>query len=123
MIKLFHNIIFGGLIAAKKLSNADWAEYFKKFNYYNGEITVKDFCIQNDITKSQFYCYKKRLDEGNIETSESIFYPINFNNSENDINISSIREIKINIGNATIMIPVSETTLISSIITELSNKY
>ena len=93
-----------------------------KLNEYNGEITVKDFCIQNDITKSQFYYYKKRLDEGNIETSESIFYSINFNNSENDINISSIREIKINIGNATIMIPVSETTLISSIITELSNK-
>lgn len=107
---------------ARKLSNADWAEYVKKFNEYNGEITVKDFCIQNDITKSQFYYHKKRLDEGNIETSESIFYPINLNNSGTDINASSVREIKINIGNATIIIPVSETTLISSIITELSNK-
>ena len=35
-----------------KLSNSDWAEYVKKFNKYNGEITVKDFCIQNNIIKS-----------------------------------------------------------------------
>lgn len=108
---------------ARKLSNADWAEYVKKFNEYNGEITVKDFCIQNDITKSQFYYHKKRLDEGNIEASESIFYPISLNNKNiSNINSSSVKEIKINIGNATIIIPVSETTLISSIITELANR-
>lgn len=107
---------------ARKLSNDDWAEYIKKFNEYNGEISVKDFCIQNDITKSQFYYHKKRLDEGNIEASESIFYPINLNDSVDNINTSSVKEIKINIGNATIIIPVSETTLISSIITELCKK-
>ena len=51
-----------------------------------------------------------------------IFYQINLNNSGTNINASLIKEIKINIGNATIIIPVSETTLIYSIIKELANK-
>jgi hypothetical protein len=46
------------------------------------------------------------------------------NNKEENVkeNKSTSKEIKINIGNANITIPVSETTLIASIIKELIDK-
>ena len=111
---------------SRKLSNADWAEHIKKFSECKEEITLKNYCIQNNLSKSQFYYHKKRLNEDN-RTSETIFYPISLDSNNNDNNIGSImtsseKEISINIGNAFIKIPVSETTLISSIIKELANR-
>jgi hypothetical protein len=46
---------------ARKLDNAAWAEYINKFNSYEGSITVKDFCIENKLTRTQFYYHKRRL--------------------------------------------------------------
>ena len=109
----------------RKLNNAEWTEHIKKFSECKEEITVKDYCIQNNLSKCQFYYHKKRLNEEK-ETSATVFYPIsldsnNSNNKENAVP-SSEKEISINIGNAFIKIPVSETTLISSIIKELVNR-
>ncbi|WP_133017101.1 IS66 family insertion sequence element accessory protein TnpA [Clostridium cuniculi] len=105
----------------RKLDNAIWEEYINKFISYNGTITVKDFCIENKISKSQFYYHKKRLER--ID-STTIFHAIPLNTKQDDINqnISISKEVKINIGNASITIPVSETTLITSIIKELASK-
>lgn len=37
---------------SRKLNNAAWEEYINKFDFYKGTITVKDFFIENNITKS-----------------------------------------------------------------------
>ncbi len=38
---------------SRKLNNTAWEEYINKFDSYKGRITVKDFCIENNITKSE----------------------------------------------------------------------
>lgn len=53
---------------SRKLDNATWEEYVNKFDACKGEITVKDFCIENKITKSQFYYHKRRLEKENTTT-------------------------------------------------------
>lgn len=108
----------------KKLDNETWEEYLNKFNSIKGTVTVKDFCNENNISKSQFYYHKRRLEKSENESREPVFQAISLNNKIDDVKKekASLREIKINIGNANITIPVSETTLISSIISELVQK-
>ncbi|WP_164704121.1 IS66 family insertion sequence element accessory protein TnpA [Clostridium isatidis] len=48
---------------SRKLDNATWEEYINKFDACKGTITVKDFCIENKLTKSQFYYHKKKIRE------------------------------------------------------------
>lgn len=107
----------------RKLDNDGWAEHLNKFNSLNDTTTVKDFCEENNINKSQFYYHKRRL-ERITEGKEPIFQAISLKsktdggNSEN----SSIKEVQIKIGNANISIPVSEANLIASIIKDLTEK-
>lgn len=103
----------------RKLDNAVWEEYINKFTSLKGTVTVKDFCIENKLSKSQFYYHKKRLEK--IE-STTVFHSISLNDEQDNIeqNISISKEVKINIGKASIAIPVSETSLIASIIKELA---
>lgn len=106
---------------AKKIDNAVWEEYVNKFISLNGTITVKDFCIENAISKGQFYYHRKRVANTEIENNKPVFHAISLANKENNhkSNTYTSNEVKINIGNASITIPVSETTLISLIIKEL----
>ena len=106
----------------KRLDNATWEEYSNKFNLYKGTITLKDFCIENKLSKSQFYYHKKRLDATNSTTP--VFHAVSLNTKQDNIekNILTSKEVKITIGAANITIPVSETTLIYSIIKELATK-
>ncbi|WP_288227992.1 hypothetical protein [uncultured Clostridium sp.] len=122
MIKSFYKIINGRINISRKLNNVAWEEYINKFDSYKGTITVKDFCIENNITKSQFYYHKKRLANGNY--TPMIFQAVSLNTKENNVeeNITASKEVKINIGNANISIPVIEATLIASIIKELVAK-
>lgn len=107
---------------ARKLNNASLEEYINKFDSYKGAITVKDFCIENELTKNQFYYHKKRLEK--IENIQPVFQSISLKNNANSVeqNTFTLKEVKINIGNANITISVSETTLIASIIKELAGK-
>ncbi|EYE87158.1 hypothetical protein Q428_14925 [Fervidicella metallireducens AeB] len=109
---------------SRKLDNATWEEYINKFDACKGTITVKDFCIENKLTKSQFYYHKKRLEKSEVENNAPVFHAISLNTEENNIdqNIIPSKEVKISIGNAIVSIPVSETTLITSIIKELVSK-
>lgn len=43
-------------------------------------ITVKDFCIGNELTKSQFYYHKRRLWKIETESKEAIFHAISLDN-------------------------------------------
>lgn len=107
---------------SRKLNNASWEEYINKFDSSKGTITLKDFCIENKLSKSQFYYHKKRLATTNPTTP--VFHAVSLNAKQDNIekNILTSKEVKITIGTANITIPVSETTLIYSIIKELAAK-
>ncbi|WMJ79175.1 hypothetical protein RBU49_09755 [Clostridium sp. MB40-C1] len=104
----------------RKLDNDTWEEYLNKFNSIKDTITVKDFCAENNLNKSQFYYHKKRVQKV-IESKETIFQAISLNSKVDNIkeNKSTLKEVTINVGNANILIPVSEATLITSIIKKL----
>lgn len=103
-----------------KLNNATWEEYINKFEACKGELTVKDFCIENKLSKSQFYYHKRRLEK---ESSTTVFHAISLTKQDNiEKNIAASKEVKITVGNANITIPVSEATLITSIVRGLANR-
>jgi len=105
---------------SRKLDNATWEEYINKFDSYKGTVTVKDFCIENKLTKSQFYYHKRRLEKGN---HTPVFHAVSLTKQDNiEGNIAALKEVKITVGNASISIPVSEATLIASIIKELATR-
>ncbi|MCT8978870.1 hypothetical protein N4T77_20030 [Clostridium sp. CX1] len=103
-----------------KLDNATWEEYINKFEACKDELTVKDFCIENKLSKSQFYYHKRRLDK---EKPTTVFHAISLTKQDNvEENITGSKEVKITVGNANITIPVSEATLITSIVKELATR-
>lgn len=105
---------------SRKLDNATWEEYINKFNSCKGTGTVKDFCIENKLSKSQFYYHKRRLEK---ENSTIVFHAVSLTEQDNvEDNMDDSKEVKITVGSANIAIPVSEATLITSIIRELATR-
>ena len=86
---------------------------------YKGKITLKDFCIENQLSKTQFYYHKNRLEKANSKTT--VFHEVSLKTEKDNKSQFSYasKEIKISIGNVIISIPASETALISSIMKEL----
>lgn len=107
----------------KKLDNKAWEEYLNKFNATEENITVKDFCAEYNISKTQFYYHKKRVEKA-LESKGPVFQAISLNGKDDNIKEDkfTLKEVKINVGNATIIIPSSEAALITSIIKELTLK-
>ena len=105
---------------SRKLSNKEWEEYINQ--YYSNDIsmTINEFCRENNLSKQQFHYHKKKISQTKTETS-TVFQALKIVSEEEPYNKALDNlEIKITIANATIAIPISETTLISSIIKELS---
>lgn len=98
-------------------------DHLNQYNSVKDPITVKDFCTENNLNKSQFYYHKKRVEKVK-EGKETIFQGILLNSKVDNISEDNctLKEVKINVGNANILIPVSEATLITSIIEELISK-
>ncbi len=48
----------------------NWNEILESFNSYKG--SVIDFCKENNITKGQFYYYKRRLKKVNMPVFHAI---------------------------------------------------
>jgi hypothetical protein len=109
-------------MSRRRLDNATWEEYINKFDACNGTVTLKDFCIENKLSKSQFYYHKRRLANGN--SVETTFHAVSLNFKQDSIEerVCSSSEVKITVGNAVIAIPASETALIASIIKELATR-
>ena len=107
---------------SRKLDNSKWEEYINKFNSYRGEITLKDFCIENQLSRTQFYYHKKRLEKANSKST--VFQEVSLKDKKDNIAKfpDASKEVKISIGNATISIPTNETALVYSIIKELIMK-
>ena len=47
----------------KKLSNDEWREYINRYYASNENLTVKDYCEENNINKSQFYYHRRRIEK------------------------------------------------------------
>lgn len=55
----------------QKTFNAEtWRAFLEKFSSYEG--SVSGFCRENNISKSQFYYYKKRFEESNKPTFHAV---------------------------------------------------
>ena len=48
---------------SRKLSNEKWNEFINLFSSYEG--TVSSFCEENNISKTQFYYHKRRIETAN----------------------------------------------------------
>ena len=68
---------------SRKLDNSKWEEYINKFNSYRGEITLKDFCIENQLSKTQFYYHKKRLEKANSKST--VFHEVSLKDEKDNI--------------------------------------
>ena len=102
----------------QKLDNAAWEKYINEYSSLDKKISIKSFCKERNINPSQFFYHRKRIASADKPV---VLQAINFKTKEKRL-VSSESKINLEIGNANITIPVSETTLINSIIKELLEK-
>ena len=102
----------------QKLDNAAWEKYINEYSSLDNKISIKSFCQERNINPSQFFYHRKRIASADKPV---VLQAINFKTNEKRL-VSSESKINLEIGNAKITIPVSETTLINSIIKELLEK-
>ena len=102
----------------QKLDNAAWEKYINEYSSLDNKISIKSFCQERNINPSQYLYHRKRIASADKPV---VLQAINFKTKEETL-VSSESNINVEIGNAKITIPVSETTLINSIIKELFEK-
>ena len=102
----------------QKLDNAAWEKYINEYSSLDKKISIKSFCKERNINPSQFFYHRKRIASADKPV---VLQAINFKTNEKRL-VSSESKINLEIGIANITIPVSETTLINSIIKELLEK-
>ena len=102
----------------QKLDNAAWEKYINEYSSLEEKTSIKSFCKERNINHSQFFYHRKRIASADKPV---VLQAINFKTKEKRL-VSSKSNINVEIGNAKITIPVSETTLINSIIKELLEK-
>lgn len=100
----------------KETNEINWEEIMDKFSSYNGAIT--EFCRQNHISPHQLFYRRKRLEK----ESQTDFHPISLKKNAEfscDSNFEKSKEIRIEIGKATLVIPSNETAILSQVIKEI----
>ena len=102
----------------QKLDNAAWEKYINEYFSLDKKISIKSFCKERNINPSQFFYHRRRIASADKPV---VLQAINFKTNEKRL-VSSESKINLEIGNANITIPVSETTLINSIIKEFLEK-
>lgn len=95
-----------------------WKELLEKFSFYQG--TVTDYCKENNISKSQFYYYRKKFNK-EIKTT---FHAVKINPEISQLqkeknNDGENNSIKIELGRASIYIPSENASLLSVVFKEL----
>lgn len=104
---------------AKIFNDETWREFIEKFSSYEG--TVTKYCKENNMSKSQFYYYKKKFEQSNNPTFHAIVL-----NSEEPApkaakdNVKERKDIRIEIGKTNIYIPTTEISLLTTILKELA---
>jgi ribosome-associated translation inhibitor RaiA len=101
------------------LNEATWKELLEKFSSYEG--TVTDYCKENNVTKSQFYYYKKKF----TKASTPIFHAIEVipevsHTPKPKSDAKENKDIKIELGRATIYVPSENLDLLTVVIKEIS---
>lgn len=102
---------------AKRIDKEHWREFIDKFSSYEG--TVTQYCLENNLSKSQFYYHKRRFEE----PLETTFHAISFKEVDNvEINTEVVasKDIRIELGKANIFIPINEIAVLSEIIKEIA---
>lgn len=92
----------------------DWKAMINKVSSYSG--TIKDFCKENNIPEKQFYYHRRKLADKN----KVVFHEIPLKSEDNPIVKNNIKDIKIEVGKATIYIPANEIAVLTAIIRDLS---
>ncbi|WP_294406123.1 IS66 family insertion sequence element accessory protein TnpA [uncultured Clostridium sp.] len=94
----------------------DWKAMIDKLALYSG--TIKDFCKENNIAEKKFYYYRRKLSNKN----KVVFHEIPLKSESNPtISNNNTSDIKIEIGKATIYIPVNEIAALTAIVRNLSS--
>ena len=95
--------------------NIDWKAMIDKLSSYSG--TIKDFCRENNIPEKQFYYHRRKLADKN----KVMFHEISLKSKANpSVKSNNIKDIKIEVGKATIYIPANEIAVLTAIIRDLS---
>lgn len=105
----------------KENSKIDWEEIINKFSSYKGSII--EFCKENNIKQHQLYHRRKKL----VSKTNPAFHAIALNKESdtvttksNSSEVSFTKDIRIEIGKATIYIPANEIAVLSDIIKDLA---
>ena len=92
----------------------DWKAMINKLSSYSG--TIKDFCKENNIPEKQFYYHRRKL----ADKDKAVFHKIPLKSEDSPIVKNTIKDIKIEVGKATIYIPANEIAVLTAIIRDLS---
>ena len=92
----------------------DWKAMIDKLSSYPG--TIKDFCKENKIPEKQFYYHRRKL----ADKDKAVFHKIPLKSEDSLIVKNTIKDIKIEVGKATIYIPANEIAVLTAIIRDLS---
>ena len=92
----------------------DWKAMIDKLSSYSG--TIKDFCKENNIPEKQFYYHRRKL----ADKDKAVFHKIPLKSEDSLIVKNTIKDIKIEVGKATIYIPANEIAVLTAIIRDLS---
>lgn len=94
--------------------NDKWKTLLDNFSSYNGTITA--YCKENNISKSQFYYYRKKTGK----VGQGVFHAITLKErTEYKVDTTNSNNIKIQIGNAKIFIPANEIAALKTVIEEI----
>ncbi|MFL0197972.1 IS66 family insertion sequence element accessory protein TnpA [Clostridium sp. WILCCON 0269] len=95
-----------------------WKELLEKFSFY--QRTVTDYCKENNISKSQFYYYRKKFNKEIKTTFHAIKIKPEISQLQKEKNNDGENNsIKIELGRASIYIPWENATLLSVVFKEL----
>ena len=102
---------------AKRIDKDIWKEFIDKFSSYEG--TVTQYCLENNLSKSQFYYHKRRFEE----PTEHTFHAISLDQIQ-EVNVANkvtdSKDIRIQLGKANIFIPINQIAVLSEIIKEIA---
>lgn len=97
------------------LNHESWEEILERLASYEG--SVNEFCKENNLSRGQLYYYKRRFSQGKKPT----FHAIALNSAKPSENAEkAYKDIRIEIGKASIFIPSNERELLKSILKELA---
>ena len=97
-----------------EVKKIDWKIMVDKISSYQG--TIRDFCKENNIPEKQFYYHRRKLADKN----KAVFHKIPLKSKDNSIVKNNTKDIKIEVGKATIYIPANEIAVLTAIIRDLS---